>query len=97
MKTTLELPDDLFHEAKAAALQRRTTFRAVVESALRRELAPARQTDNPDPEKFEIGPFGILRLKKQPGAKPVTLEMIRAIQEELDEEEYQRAVNPLVR
>jgi hypothetical protein len=41
MKTTLELPDELLIEAKTAAARRRTTLRALVESALRRELFPA--------------------------------------------------------
>lgn len=41
MKTTLELPDALLIEAKTAAARRRTTLRALVESALRREIFPA--------------------------------------------------------
>ena len=40
MKTTLDLDDDLLIEAKAVAARRRTTLRAMVEHALRRELAP---------------------------------------------------------
>jgi len=40
MKTTLELPDALLIEAKTAAARRRTTLRALVESALRREIFP---------------------------------------------------------
>jgi len=94
MKTTLDLPDDLLIEAKAVAVRRRTSLRAIIEHALRRELAPASETSNPDPEKLEVGPFGIFRLKKRPGAEPITSEMIRAIQEELDEEEFQRAMSP---
>ncbi len=41
MKTTLELPDNLLLEAKAVAARRRTTFKAMIEHALRREIAPA--------------------------------------------------------
>jgi hypothetical protein len=41
MKTTLDLDDALLIEAKAVAARRRTTLRAMVEHALRRELAPA--------------------------------------------------------
>lgn len=41
MKTTLDLDDELLAEAKAVAARRRTTLRAMVEHALRRELAPA--------------------------------------------------------
>jgi hypothetical protein len=38
MKTTLDLPEDLLIEAKTVAAQRRTTLKAIVENALRREL-----------------------------------------------------------
>ena len=41
MKTTLDLDDALLTEAKAVAARRRTTLRAMVEHALRRELAPS--------------------------------------------------------
>jgi len=64
-----------------------------VEHALRRELAPAEALENPDPDKFEIGPFGILRLKRRPG-ETVTREQIKAIQDEIDEDELQRALHP---
>lgn len=38
MKTTIEIPDHLFLEAKRKALETRTTLREIVERALRREL-----------------------------------------------------------
>jgi hypothetical protein len=94
MKTTLDLADDLLMEAKTLAVRRKTTLKALVESALRREIRPAAEMENPDPEKYEIGPFGILRIKKIPGAPPMTLERIRAIQEEIDEEDFQKAMHP---
>lgn len=94
MKTTLDLSDDLLIEAKTLAARRKTTLKAVVESALRRELRPAAGLENPDPEEFEVGPFGILRIKKVPGAPPMTLEKIRAIQDEIDEEDFQKALHP---
>ena len=93
MKTTLELDDALLREAKAVAAKRRTTLKAVVEHALRRELAPAPEISNPDPEKFEVGPLGFLVLKRKSG-ETITLEQIRAIQKELDETEFQRAIHP---
>jgi len=47
MKTTVELPDELFVSAKKAAAERRTTLRDLIERGLRRELAartaPARR------------------------------------------------------
>ena len=94
MKTTLDLPDELLIEAKTLAARRKTTLKAIVESALRREIRPAADSENPDSEKFEIGPFGILRIKKVPGAPPMTLERIRAIQDEIDEEDLQKALHP---
>jgi len=93
MKTTLDLPDDLLIEAKSVAARRKTTLRAVVESALRREIHPAAEVENPDPEKFEIGPLGFLVLRRKPG-ETITLQQIKAIQRELDEKEFQRALHP---
>jgi hypothetical protein len=93
MKTTLDLPDDLLMEAKILAARRKTTLKAVVEGALRREIRPAAEIANPDPEKFELGPLGFLVLKREPG-ETITLEMIQSIEDELDEEEFQRAIYP---
>lgn len=93
MKTTLDLPDDLLIEAKTLAARRKTTLKAIVESALRRELRPAAELENPDPEKFEMGPLGFLVLKRRPG-EIVTLEQIQALQDGLDEEEFRRAIHP---
>lgn len=42
MKTTVELPDDLFVAAKKMAAERRTTLRDLIERGLRRELAEPR-------------------------------------------------------
>jgi hypothetical protein len=38
MKTTLEIPDELFRRAKEVALQRGTSLKAVVTQALEKEL-----------------------------------------------------------
>jgi hypothetical protein len=65
MKTTVDLPDDLLIEAKSLAARRRTTLKAIVEHALRREVRPASEQINPNPEKYEVGPYGILSLKKR--------------------------------
>ena len=45
MKTTIELPDELLFRAKQAALERGTSLKEVIESALLQVLgrAPARQ------------------------------------------------------
>lgn len=41
MRTTIELPEALFHRAKLAALQRRLTLKALITVALQRELDAA--------------------------------------------------------
>jgi hypothetical protein len=93
MKTTLDLPDDLLIEAKAVAARRRTTLKAIVEHALRREVQPSGPAaDAAIDDRFERGPYGILRLKRNRGEK-VTLETIRKIQDEIDQEELDRAIN----
>ena len=50
MKTTLDLPDDLFVAAKQRAAQERTTLRALVEQGLRMQLTPARRTADSPPK-----------------------------------------------
>lgn len=94
MKTTLDLPDDLLIEAKTLAARRKTTLKAIVESALRREIRPASDLENPDPARFEVGPFGILRIRKVPGSPPTTVAQVRALQNDLDEEDLRRAIHP---
>jgi hypothetical protein len=47
MKTTVELPDELFVRAKKRAAERRTTLRDLIERGLRRELAEPRGTRRP--------------------------------------------------
>ena len=66
MKTTLDLDDELLAEAKAIAARRRTTLKAIIEHALRREIQPA-EPKNPDPGKYEVGPFGILTSNEPAG------------------------------
>jgi Bacterial antitoxin of type II TA system, VapB len=93
MKTTLELDDSLLREAKGVAAQRGTTLKAIIEHALRREVAPAPEVSNPAPEQFEVGPLGFLVLKRKPGDS-IAIEQIKAIQAELDDAEFLRAINP---
>lgn len=86
MKTTLDLPDDLLIEAKILAARRKTTLKAIVEHALRREIRPADEIKNPDPEKYELGPFGILSLKKR-GRMMKSEEVQHLIDHQYDEED----------
>lgn len=95
MKTTLDLPDDLLIEAKTVAARRRTTLRAIVEKALRLELGTTPEIINPDPDKYELDPqLGFLVIKSRPGAATITSEMIRTIQDDIDEEDFQKAFHP---
>ena len=93
MKTTLDLPEEVLTEAKILAARRKITLKELVERVLRRELQPEPILDNPDPGRFEVGPFGILRIRKVPGVSPVTSEQVGAIQEALDGEDLQRAMS----
>lgn len=74
MKTTLELPDALLIEAKTTAARRRTTLKALVESALRRELFSASTPPSDAGAFIEHGPNELPCLKAR-GAK-VTSKMI---------------------
>lgn len=67
MKTTLDLDDALLIEAKTVAARRRTTLRAMVEHALRRELAPSAPESS---STFMTGPSGLPRLRKEGSVNP---------------------------
>ena len=67
MKTTIELDDALLIEAKAVAARRRTTLRAMVEHALRRELTPAATGQASG---FGPGSSGSPRLRKRGAVNP---------------------------
>ena len=97
MKTTLDLPDDLLIEAKTLAARRKTTLKAIVEKALRRELHPDPALSNPDPDKFEMGLLGFLVIKRRPGDQPITSEMVRTLQDECDAEDFHNAMHPNAR
>jgi hypothetical protein len=94
VKTTLVLPDDLLMEAKTLAARRKTTLKAIIESALRREIRPSADLENPDPSRFEVGPFGILRIRKASGTPATTMAQVSAVQEALEIEELQRITHP---
>lgn len=64
MKTTIELPEDLFVAAKKEAAERRVTLKVLVESGLRRELAAGR------PGKPSAGKRPRIRWVTVPGGVP---------------------------
>jgi hypothetical protein len=95
MKTTLDLPDDLLIEAKTAAVRRRTSLKAIVENALRRELRPSVAEEGFDPERFEVNELGVLVLRKdRPGAAPLTADAVKLAQDEIDAEDARHAYPP---
>jgi hypothetical protein len=51
MKTTIELPEDLFHAAKLTAARRKITLKTLFTQALRKEINPP-----------EAGTSGIIRI-----------------------------------
>jgi hypothetical protein len=80
MKTTLELPDDLFVEAKAVAALRRITLKTLFTRALERELRP--EPPQPMADHFVIDSHGWPVLKRQPGgAVAVSNEFINELRE----------------
>jgi hypothetical protein len=84
MRTTLDLPDDLLAEVKAVAAKRQTTLRAMVELALRREIAPGAVPDEDSP--LEMNELGMLVLKRR--GNPMTAEQIQhLIDHQYDEED----------
>ena len=65
MKTTLDLPDELLIEAKATAARRRTTLRAIVEHALRREIDTKSNESDKELDTFiETTSDGLPRFKR---------------------------------
>ncbi len=79
MKTTIELPDALFAQAKGLALQRRTTMKAMIEHALRREIG---FSDPPaEVQVFVENEYGFPVLKKSEG-QAVTSRLIYEMLEE---------------
>ena len=63
MKTTIDLPDDLFIEAKATAARRRTTLKDLITRSLRREIGSGPSLESPLDPHFRSGPLGLPVLK----------------------------------
>jgi hypothetical protein len=80
MKTTLELPEDLLSAAKAVAARRRTTLKALVEHALRREIASQSQPGDANCA-YQKDQYGIPSLRKREG-ETVTSEVVYRLMEE---------------
>lgn len=81
MKTTIDLPDELLAEAKATAARRRTTLKAMVEHALKREIEGDLVPQNQE-STFYIDEHGLPVLKKTKDMV-VTNEMVYQMMEDL--------------
>ena len=86
MRTTLDLPDDLMRRAKIAAVERGTTLRELVGSALERELTASRAAAAV-PRRARLPVFKSAR----PGKLKLTNEDIRALEREDDLRRHGRA------
>jgi hypothetical protein len=80
MKTTLELPDELLIEAKAVAARRRTSLKAIMEHALRRELGGYPTTKSAKEAATILNAYNFPVLKRT-GRGRLTSEMVYAMQE----------------
>jgi len=80
MKTTLELPDALLREAKATAVRRHTTLKAIMEHALRRELGEFMDQKIPNDLPTELNEYGFPVLKRKEKGR-LTSAMVYALQE----------------
>ena len=89
MKTTIEIPDALFHRAKVASAHRKTTLKQLVIDGLEKALEdpPKPKPIELTPEQaeiFEICEMGFPVLKKRPVPPPDEfLAQIRKIRDEL--------------
>ncbi len=82
MKTTMDIDDELLIATKAAAARRRTSMKAIVEHALRREIAPKQDFAMEEPAAcYRTGKHGLPVLKKH-GDKKVSSETIYQMMED---------------
>ena len=81
MKTTLELPDDLFVEAKTVAAKRRITLKELFTKALEKEIRPSSAPMAGD--HFEIDQYGwpVLKRKLEDGLV-VTNDFVNQLREQ---------------
>lgn len=81
MKTTIELPDALLTEAKSVAAKRRTTLKAMIEHALKREIRFS-EGEADDALPYEINSHGFPVIKKT-GGTVLTSEMVYKMMDDL--------------
>ena len=81
MKTTMDIEDELFLEAKAVAAKRRVSLKAMVEHALRREISTDGYavTENAS---FTVDEDGMPTLTRRGGQKVTAKDVGRIMDEE---------------
>jgi hypothetical protein len=85
VKTTLDIPNDLYREAKATAALERIRMKDLVAEGLRRALA-ARGKESPRPSPLEI----LGRTRQRPLHTPGEIARIMAEQQRLRREDWNR-------
>lgn len=81
MKTTMEIEDELFTQAKALAVRRRVSFKSMVEHALRREITSAEYASVRE-KSFTVDESGIPALVGRTGAKVTSADIAKLMDEE---------------
>ena len=76
MRTTVDLPDDVMLASRDLAARRRTTLGAVMAELLRKGLRDAEPAVSDDD--------GFVGLPKRGLARPITVEFVNQLREELD-------------
>ncbi len=74
------------------ALRRRTTLKALVEHALRREIQDRPETMPQDASRYQRNELGFLMLKRPPSTR-IRLEDIQKLEEGMDEAEFHEAID----
>ena len=83
MRTTLDLPDELFLEAKTRAVQQRTTLKNLITQFIRSGLRSKTITSS-QPARRTLPPVAIRRVSGQPQNPALTNRQLQAILEEED-------------
>jgi hypothetical protein len=90
MRTTLDLPDELFLEAKTLAVQKRTTLKNLITQFIRSGLS-TQTLPSFESERRMPPPVAIRRISGQPPTRAFTNRQLHAI---LEEEDLQAICRP---
>ena len=88
------LPGHHSDEPKNYTVRRRMATKTVIEAPLRRENRHSTVPENPALSRFEVGLYGVLRIRKASGGPSTTVVQVNAVQQDLKNEEVLRIPNP---